>query len=92
MTLEEIKQELIDQSKDPNDFNIKITENGHSITPKWFYENKKIAKQEDEPIIESVDTTMLAMVDVYEDNLRLEQENTSTMLALTDLYEMMLGG
>ena len=37
-------------------------------------------------------TSMLALVSVYEDNLRLEQENTSVMLALTELYEMMIGG
>ena len=54
MTIEEIKQELINQGKDLNDFEITITEDGHTVTPKWFYEYKKIAKKEDEPIIEDV--------------------------------------
>jgi hypothetical protein len=66
MVIEEIKQELIEQGKNPDDFNITITENGYSITPKWFYENKQIAKKEDKPIIEDVNdvaelTTIVAM-------------------------------
>lgn len=56
MTLENIKEELMKLGKDPNDFNITITENGYSITPKWFYEIKQIAKKEDKPIIEDVNT------------------------------------
>lgn len=56
MTIEEIKQELLEQGKNPNDFNIKITENCISVTPKWFYETKQIAKKEDKPIIEDVNT------------------------------------
>lgn len=92
MKLNKIRQEIIDRGQSPDDFDIKITENGYSITPKWFYETKQIAKQEDKPIVESVDVSMLAMVDMYEENLRLEQENTSVMLALTGLYEMMIGG
>lgn len=63
---EEVRQNLLEQGKDPNDFNIVVTENGHSITPKWFYENKQIAKKEDKPIIEDVNgvaemTTIVAM-------------------------------
>lgn len=54
MTIEDIKQELTEQGKDPNDFDIKIIKNGYSITPKWFYEQKQIAKKEDAPIIEDV--------------------------------------
>ena len=47
MNIDEIKQELIEQGKSPDDFNIEITESGHSVTPKWFYESKQIAKKED---------------------------------------------
>ena len=66
MDIETIKQELINQGKNPNDFNITLTENGYSITPKWFYENKQIAKKEDKPIIQDVNdvaelTTMTAL-------------------------------
>lgn len=46
MVIEDIKQELIGQGQDPEDFNITITENGYAITPKWFYEAKQIAKKE----------------------------------------------
>lgn len=42
MTEEEIKQELIEQGKDPADFTIKIYENRVSVTPKPSYEAKKI--------------------------------------------------
>lgn len=55
MTLEEIKEKLIKDGNDPNDFNIYITETGYSVTPKWFYEPKKIAKKEDKPIKEDVE-------------------------------------
>ena len=41
------EQEIINQGQDPNDFNIQITKEGYSITPKWFYEQKQIAKKED---------------------------------------------
>lgn len=54
MTIDEVKQELIKQGKDPDDFNIEITENGCSVTPKWFYEQKQISKKENKPIIEDV--------------------------------------
>ena len=56
MTMEEIKQNLKNKGKDISDFDIKITEIGYSITPKWFYETKQIAKKEDKPIIEDVNT------------------------------------
>lgn len=66
MNIIEIKKEIISQGKNPDDFNIKITENGYSVTPKWFYENKQIAKKEDKPIVEDVNdmaqlTTITAM-------------------------------
>lgn len=66
MGIEEIKQHLIDIGHNPDDFNIIITEHGYSITPKWFYESKQIAKKEDKPIIEDVNdvaefTTITAM-------------------------------
>jgi len=37
-------------------------------------------------------TNMLAMVEVYEENIRLKEDNTNTMLALTEVYEKMVGG
>lgn len=45
MNLDDIRQSLIDQDKNPNDFNIEIFENGYTVTPKWFYETKQIAKK-----------------------------------------------
>ncbi len=68
MTIEEIKQELIEQGKDPNDFNIKIIENGYTITPKRFYETKQVARKEGKLMKEDVDvvaeTLVLAMMDI----------------------------
>lgn len=66
MTLGKITQELIEQGKNPNDFNIKVFEEGYSVTPKWFYEDKQIAKEEDKPIVEDVNdvaefATIIAM-------------------------------
>lgn len=47
MTIDEIKQELLSLGKDPYDYNIEIYENGYRISPKWYTENKEIAKKED---------------------------------------------
>lgn len=35
---------------------------------------------------------MIAMTEMYENNVQMEQENTNTMVAVTELYEMLLGG
>ena len=64
--IEEIKNQLMQEGKDPNDFEIDVVGDSYSITPKWFYEQKQIAKKEDEPIIEDVNdvaelTTIVAM-------------------------------
>ena len=44
-----------------------------------------------EPVSEA-DTLMLAITELYESNLALQEENTSVMLAVTELYETMIGG
>ena len=91
MTLAELENMLIEQGKDPNDFNITINEDSYSIAPKWFYEQKQIAKQEDKPIIEDVNDVgetigynlidvndlaeMLALALVEIDNLKSEIES-----------------
>lgn len=66
--IERIKQELYEQGEDLNDFNVTITKNGYSITPKWFYETKQIAKKEDKSINEDVnvvaETTVITMDDI----------------------------
>lgn len=70
MTIDNIKKELRDLGQNPDDFNINITENGYSVTPKWFYETKQVAKQEDKPIKEDVDivaeTAVFAMMDIQD--------------------------
>lgn len=91
MSIEEIRQDLINHGKDPNDFNITFTENGYSITPKWFYEQKQIAKQEDEPIIEDVNdvaelTTLVAM-----DKDEIAEMLVYTLQRIDELEEMING-
>jgi hypothetical protein len=92
MTLEEIKQELLKNGKDPEDFDIVISESGHLVTPKWYYQHKQITRKEIEPVEQENISNMLAMTQMYEENLKLKQENVDTMVAVTELYEMMLGG
>ena len=68
MTREEIEQKLIDNGKDPNDYNIEINNQGYSIVAKWYCENKEIAKELDKPIKDDVDivaeTTAITMMDM----------------------------
>lgn len=45
--IEEIKNQLMQEGKDPNDFEIDVVGDSYSVTPKWFYEQKQIAKKED---------------------------------------------
>ena len=45
--IEEIKNQLIQEGKNPNDFEIDVVGDSYSVTPKWFYEQKQIAKKED---------------------------------------------
>lgn len=87
MTLEDIKKELMSYGHNPNDFNIKITETGYSVIPKWYYEQKQVAQQEDVPI-------MIALTESYETQLindaNREQENIDGMVALTEVYELLI--
>lgn len=56
MTYQDIAQEIINTGQNPDDFNITVTEGGYSVTPKCYAETKWIAKKEDKPIIEDVNT------------------------------------
>lgn len=85
MTLEEIKQELIGQGKSPDDFNITIFENGYSVTPKWFYENKQIAKKEDKPIIEDVNSVGETLAFALMDSNSIAETLAFALLKITEL-------
>ena len=61
--IEEIKNQLMQEGKDPNDFEIDVVGDSYSITPKWFYENKQVAKEQDKPIIE--DTNVIGETVAY---------------------------
>lgn len=54
--IEEIKNQLMQEGKNPDDFEINVVGDSYSVTPKWFYEQKQIAKKEDKPIIDDVNT------------------------------------
>lgn len=92
MTVEEIKQELIEQGKDPNDFNIEITKNGYSVTPKWFYEQKTIAKREDTKLKQGIDiSTAQSTAKTIELLATLnEQQKIEQAQASAELIELML--
>lgn len=57
MIIDNIKQDLINNKQNPDDYDITITEYGYKVVPKWFYETKQIAKKEDKPIIEDLNAT-----------------------------------
>lgn len=66
ITVEEVKDILQKSNRNPDDFNIKIFENGYSVFPKWSYQPRQIAKEEDTPIIADVNdvaefSTIIAM-------------------------------
>ncbi len=92
MTIEDIKQELINQNKNPDDFNIEIAENGYSVTPKWFYENKQVAKIEDDKLKIEIDlaTAMntaetLEVITFLSEMQKIEQAQSNA-----ELIELML--
>ena len=68
MGIEQIRQNLIDQGFDPDDFDIEITEEGYKVTPKWYWEHLQKAKEADKPIMEDVEvvaeTTVYALMDI----------------------------
>lgn len=78
MTIDEIKQEIIDQGRDPEDFDIIITENGYAVTPKWFTETKWIARNEDRALgIELTDREL--------ESIELGQQLTDLELRILEL-------
>lgn len=92
---EEIKQELIEQGLDIEDFNINVTENGYSITPKWFYEQKQIAKQEDKPIKDDVQDVAITTAYVLEDTMTTAETVALLFIKISELeaeIEMLKGG
>lgn len=47
MNIDEIRNDMAKQGKDLDDYNIKLTNNGYTATPKSHYELKQIAQKED---------------------------------------------
>lgn len=48
--------------------------------------DEKIESLQEENLV-----NMLAMTDMYEENIRLKEDNMNTMLALTEMYEILMG-
>ena len=48
--------------------------------------DEKIESLQEENLV-----NMLAMTDMYEENIRLKEDNMNTMMALTEMYEIMMG-
>lgn len=85
MDIGTIKQELLKQGQNPEDFDIQVFEHGYSITPKWFHETKKIAKKEDKPIIEDVNDVAITTAFVLEDNMTVAETLAITLLEIENL-------
>ena len=51
-----------------------------------------VLKKGNQKLVEQNVSSMLAMTDMFEENLKLKQQNVDTMIALTEMYEMIAGG
>ncbi|MEG6615402.1 hypothetical protein V6C27_03020 [Peptococcaceae bacterium 1198_IL3148] len=76
MTFEEVKQELIDSGKDPDDFNIEIKENTVKISPKKLDDKLQNAKTK--------------IVGLQQENQQLEQSLADTNAMMLELMESIL--
>lgn len=85
MSIEKIKKDLINEGVDPDDFNITILPNGYSLSPKWFYQIKNIAKDEDKPIKEDVDVTAETIVLTAQDVTMLADTVTQLATKIAEL-------
>lgn len=54
MNIENARQDLINRGYNPDDFNIVKFDGGFSISPKPSFEQRKVAKEEDAPIVNDV--------------------------------------
>jgi len=57
----------------------------------WTKAESPEVEEESETPISEAETLMLAITELYEGNLALQEEYAATMLAITELYEIMLG-
>lgn len=87
MTIEEIKEQLREQGKDSNDFNITVLENGYSISPKWFYETKQKIKKENKPIIEDINDVAVTTAYVLEDTIITAETVAFLLLEVKNLKD-----
>lgn len=91
MKINEIKQELIEQGKNPNDFDIELLENVYSITPKIFYETKLIAREENKPIKEDMDITAETLIFSLSDIEELADMLVYALVKIDELEERLNG-
>lgn len=93
--IEEIKNQLMQEGKNPDDFEINVVGDSYSVTPKWFYEQKQIAKQEDKPIIEDVNDVAITTAYVLEDTMTTAETVALLFIKISELeaeIEMLKGG
>lgn len=93
-TIDEVKRELIDAGKRPDDFDIKVFEDGYSIVPKMSHMIREITLEETLPVVENLSITgrevaLLKLANIQKDNIidAIGQE-----LAMLKLQFMMGGG
>lgn len=81
MNIADIHEDLRASGKDPNDFTIRFLDNGYSVTPKWFYETKQIAKNED----------LILSSEIFYENMLLNYKTESLEEETAELwYDTML--
>lgn len=80
MREEDIKQELVKQGKNPNDFNIVMQGSAVMVTPKWFAEHKWIAQKED------------AILGVELSQREIENIELGQLVSELEIQLLMLGG
>lgn len=90
MELKDVRDILIQEGKNPDDYTIRLLEQGYTIILKTPEEKArdelelKVSNLEQENL-----NLMLAITETYE---TMFEENTNLMLALTEVYELLMGG
>lgn len=83
--MEVIRQELVNNGKNPEDFNIEVKENFIKVTPKWSYQIRQLVKEEDRPIIEDVNAVGETLAFVLMDNNDIAETLAFALLKISEL-------
>ena len=84
MTIDQIRQQLLEEGRSPEDYSILITENNYQVWKKEFAPNyARFAEQQD----------LILSADVFYENMILEFKAEQIETEVAELwYELMTGG